>query len=285
MLGTLHITSGDCAGQLLSETEIAGEIFVWHDVLYEGPRKAAGRPDIDILNARADFLSDFTGGGLTTDRVLGTLKHQYEKLVSATNYDNISLWFDACLFDQSMLAHILACLKELDITNVELLCVDEFPGIEPYNGLGELTPEQLASVYDSRTLVTTEQFAYAKIVDQAFAIQDMDAFIELSNQADAPLPWVPAAVTRWLQEQPDSKTGLGRLHTLALAAIKNGNDSPVSIFETVAQTDSKPQYWGDTTLWAKINELADRDLVQITGPTPKLPQWPGQGDLNEFSII
>ena len=37
---TLHITRGDCAGDILAKTGIAGEVFVWHDILYDGPRKA-----------------------------------------------------------------------------------------------------------------------------------------------------------------------------------------------------------------------------------------------------
>ena len=40
------------------------------------------------------------------------------------------------------------------------------------------------------------------------------------------------------------------------------------IFSTVAADDTPPQFWGDITLWAKINALADRTppLVRIEGP-------------------
>jgi hypothetical protein len=67
----------------------------------------------------------------------------------------------------------------------ELLCVDAFPGIVPFNGLGQLKPFQLASLYDQRRPVTDAQFEFAKIVDKAFATQNQRLFSELSRTTDA----------------------------------------------------------------------------------------------------
>ena len=150
---TLHITSGDCAGDSLAKSGISGEVFVWHDILYDGPRNP-GWPDDDILEARTRFLEQATAGGLSREHVLRTLKGQYQKLTTAADDERIVLWFDACLFDQSMLVHILACMLHQGIRKAELLCVDAFPGIVPFNGLGQLQPSQLASVYGRRRPVT-----------------------------------------------------------------------------------------------------------------------------------
>ena len=281
----MHITSGDIAGSRLAESSISGEVFVWHDILYDGPRNP-GWPDISTLHARAHFLEESTGGGLKKPYILKTLRNQYEKLAEAINYKQIVLWFDACLFDQSMLAHVLTCMHHQGISGAELLCVDRFPGIEPYNGLGQLQSSQMASVYDQRQQITEEQFQFAKIVDEAFANHDNQLFSELIEMADAPLPWIPAAVRRWLLEQPDPETGLGRLETLALEAINSGCQKPWEVFNHVAVADTPPQYWGDITLWAKINGLADRNppQVQIEGPLPRLPQWEGTAELKSFRI-
>jgi len=285
MGNTLHITSGDCAGDILTKSGISGEVFVWHDILYDGPRNP-GWPDDDILDARARFLEQATAGGLSREHVLGTLKRQYQKLTTAADYERIVLWFDACLFDQSMLVHLLACMLDQGIRKAELLCVDTFPGIVPFNGLGQLQPSQLASLYDQRLPITDAQFQFAKVADKAFATQNPTLLPELSRKVDAPLPWIPAAVTRWLQEQPDPATGLGQLERLALEAIRGGCKTPWEIFSTVAEADTPPQFWGDTTLWAKINALADRNppLVRITGPAQRLPQWPSTVDLKHFEI-
>ena len=282
---TIHITSGDCAGDLLSKSGLAGEVFVWHDIMYDGPRRP-GWPDEDTLDARAQLLEQATAGGLNQEYLLSTLTHQYRKLAAAEKYDRIILWFDACLFDQSMLAHILACMVHLGMHSADLICVDAFPGIVPFNGLGQLQPPQMASLYDQRRPVTMAQLNFATVVDTAFASQDPALLTALSRRVDAPLTWVPAAAARWLQEQPDPASGLGRLESLALAAIHGGCTTPADIFASVAAADTPPQYWGDTTLWAKINALAERTppLVRIDGPTPRLPQWEGMADLQRFRI-
>ena len=285
MSTVLHITSGDIAGGRLAQGGLPGEVFVWHDVLYDGPRKP-GWPDETILSARALFLEEFTAGGLDRGRILKTLHEQYQKLAQAASHARIVLWFDACLFDLSMLAHILACLHHIRIRSVELLCIDAFPGIDPFHGIGQLQPEQLAPLYAHRRLVTDAQFEFATLVDKAFANQDIALLTKLSAMTDAPLPQVPAAAMRWLQEQPDPTTGLGRLESLAFAAIRAGCATPGKIFTFVAAADTPPQFWGDTTLWAKINGLADRlpPLVQIKGPVDRLPQWESPVPLEKFTI-
>ena len=276
MKTTLHITSGDIAGSKLKKSGVPGEVFVWHDILYDGPRKP-GWPDDDTLHARANFLGESTGEGLSTEYVLETLKAQYAKLKTVTRYERVVLWFDACLFDQSMLCHILMCIRFLKNEVVELLCIDAFPGIEPYHGLGQLSPDQMASKYDERQPLTEEQFLFAELVDRAFSLQDQDSFKVLAEYNEAPLPWVPAAVTRWIEEQRDDKTELGRLEQNALEAIRSGCETTQDIFSFVAARETPPQFWGDTTLWEKINGLAGREppLVRIEGPRARLPQWEG----------
>ncbi len=286
MSSIIHITSGDCAGGILEKSGVGGEVFVWHDILYEGPRNP-GWPDDDTLLGRALFLEDATGGGLNRNLILETLKTQYRKLEAVKNYERLVLWFDACLFDQAMLSHILACLRFLGNQKAELICVDAFPGIKPFHGLGQLSPEQMASVYDRRQPVTEKQFHFAGRVDRAFALQDENEFVKLSKCSDAPLPWIPAAATRWLQEKPDEVTGLGRLENLTLEALRSGCRTLVEIFKYVSSNDTPPQFWGDTMLWAKINALADRNppFVRIEGPEKRLPQWEGISDLKLFKVL
>lgn len=285
MENPLHITSGDSAGGRLAQAGLPGEVFVWHDLLYDGPRNP-GWPDEATLSARARFLEDTTAGGLDRTRILATLRQQYHKLLAAGASTPIVLWFDACLFDQAMLAHILTCLGQQGRRRADLLCIDAFPGIVPFHGLGQLQPAELASVYAKRRPVSDPQFRFATRVDQAFAAQDLGLLTELAGMTAAPLPWIPAAVARWLREQPDATTGLGRLESLAMAAIRAGCETPSEIFTAVAAADTPPQFWGDTTLWAKINGLARREppLVKIIGPTAALPQWESETPLAAFRI-
>lgn len=285
MLDTLHITSGDCAGKNLVKSGLPGEVFVWHDILYEGPR-CPGWPDEETLNARASFLEKATAGGLHRRHILETLHNQYRTLMQTAADKHIVLWFDACLFDQSMLAHILTCLLHHGARREELLCVDEFPGIKPFHGLGQMQPDQLASVYGNRQPVTDAQFRFAVRVDEALANQNSEFLTGLSHTINAALPWIPAALARWLQERPDPVTGLGLLEDLALRAIRAGCEIPSEIFSSVVAADTPPQFWGDITLWAKVNALAEREppLVRIEGPMDRLPQWECEISINDFTV-
>jgi hypothetical protein len=270
----LHITSGDAAGAGLAAASLPGEVFVWHDILYDGPREP-GWPSNETIEARAHFLESETGGGLVAASVRKTLAAQYHELESVGEYEKTVLWFDACLFDQAMLCHILACVHELGGVDAELLCIDAFDGVEPYDGLGQLDAAQLRSVYDRRVAVTPPMFEYAADVDAAFATRDVDRIAALAEADGVPLPWVPAAARRWLLEQPSPDTGLGRLQSLVMDALAAGHTTPGDILSCVAAADGHPRYWGDFTLWAKVNDLAGRvpPLVKIDGPAERLPQW------------
>lgn len=290
-LSPLHITDGDHAAGLIAQAGLAGDVLAWRDVLYDG-RRSAGWPSPESLVERAALLAAGTDGGLTPETILDGLQAQYSTLAAAVNQRPIVLWFDACLFDQSMLAHLLCCLAGRSARDVELLVVDAFPGIEPFHGLGQLTSAQLAALYNvpglpgHRRAVTAAQWQFAVQVERAFASQDVEQVATLAQRVDAPLPWVPAAAARWLLEQPDPLTGLGRLEALALAAIRSGCEAPSQIFAHVSAADTPPQYWGDTTLWATINGLASRQppLVTIAGPAPRLPQWGSAASLTDFVV-
>ncbi len=281
----LHITSGDSVGDKLARTGLPGEILVWRDVLYEGPRRP-GWPDDDIIEARAAFIETSTDGGVTRKQAAAGMRRQYDKIASIPRGQPVVLWFDACLFDQSMLVHLLACLHETNASPVELICIAAFPGIEPYHGLGQLGVAELAGCYGSRRVVTDEQFRYAAKADHAFATGCTELMAALARGTDTPIPWVPPAAARWLQAQPDPVTGMGRLEQMALEAIRGGNETPTAIFKAVSAAEEPPQYWGDTTLWAAVNRLAGRNppLVRIEGPARRLPQWHSSHPLESFRI-
>jgi hypothetical protein len=282
---TLHISSGDTVGAILARSGLDGDILIWHDVLYDGCRCAAW-PDEAAMAARAEFLFQVTGGGLSRDSLMMTIREQYQRLAGAGTYKRLVLWFDACLFDQSMLVHLLACLKQKDIRNLELVEVASYPGIIPFHGLGQLNPAQLMSCYEHRQPVTSAQLDFAERVDGAFAEHDVPIWRELAAMSSAPLIHVPAAMARRLLEEPDAQTGLGRLESLALAAVQAGCHDPIRIFRAVSEADAAPQYWGDNTLWAVLNRLAERQppLLRISGPTPHLPQWESPYSLTQFFI-
>lgn len=76
MSEAFHITSGDIAGGSLAKAGLPGEVFVWHDILYDGPRQP-GWPSENTLIDRALFLEESTAGGLDRDRIFRTFFCNY----------------------------------------------------------------------------------------------------------------------------------------------------------------------------------------------------------------
>ena len=187
-----------------------------------------------------------------------------------------------------MLVHLLACLDpdqgRVTARRVEWICLESFPGILPFHGLGQMTPEELASVYPLRRRAHGALFQLAHRADQAFALKDRTALTRLANEGPCPLPPLPGAAARWLAEYPE--TGLGRLQTLILDGVARGCRTPLELQDHVARADTPPRFWGDTHLWVLINGLAQGDAprLRIQGPEPRLPQWESCLDLSQFSI-
>lgn len=284
-MSVLHITSGDISGKLIEESGVSGEVLVWHDVLYDGPIRREGFPSDDEIMQRCDYLVQMTGGGLDASELYESLAADYNKLKHLNNYIEVVFWFDACLFDLSMLAHLLTCIPQRFHDKCSLICVAEYDGIEPFNGLGQLSAEQIRGLYPLKRRVTEKQFEFVQLVDKAFAEHDLDLFKKIILYNDPPLKYFDKAIERWMKEIPSGEMQIGELERLAIDAVKSGITEPLKIFRYVSEHDSSPQYWGDITLWQKINGLADRCILEIKGPADRLPQWFDSAfNVDEFEV-
>ncbi|MDR3088842.1 MAG: DUF1835 domain-containing protein [Desulfobulbaceae bacterium] len=254
-MNVLHITNGDCAAERLGQGGIPGEILAWSDILFDGPIREMAFPDGKALTAHATFLANIFC--LNSADVLTNLQGQYAKLRRVFDYETVVLWFDACLMDQTTLVHLLTCLDDLAYRQVELICIDEFPGIADFHGLGQLRSADFASLYRSRHLLSSPEFALARRAERAFAARDVVDLRRLALEQSAPLPFLPAACARLLEELPD-ETGLGKLDRLILAALRDGAPDFIAVYRYVAAHDTRPQFWGDTWLKVKYEKLRAR---------------------------
>lgn len=259
-MNSLHITNGDLAAERLAASGLPGEFFAWSDILFAGPRRDSGWPADGDLAARAAFIAETFG--LEAPTVLAKLEAQYAKLSDVFAYDELVLWFDACLMDQTTLVHLLACLDDIayrltsrpTYRRAELICISAFRGIADFHGLGQLRPVDFAGLYPLRRTLALPDFAMARRADRAFAQGDTRQIRRLAREPSSTLPFLPAACARWLEELPDA-AGLGKLDRLILEAIEGGARDFPAVHRWVAAADSSPRFWGDSWLQAKYREL------------------------------
>ena len=224
----LHVANGRSTTMTIETAGIPGACSIWADPLHEGP-VPSGLSDAELLDVRMRYLagpSELTGAAwagsdLSLDPA-NDLREWRNAIQRHDAYDELILWFEYDLFDQLNLIQLLTWIRDrLPATKpVSLICIGEFPGRPDFKGLGELTPEELAPLMETRRPVTDQQYELARRAWQAFRAPTPEALDELRHGDTSPLPYLSAAITRFLQEYPWTGDGLSRSERRLLELAK-----------------------------------------------------------------
>jgi hypothetical protein len=254
----LHVTNGDSTTATMERAGLAGDLLAWRDVLHEGPVPPYS-PD-ELRRVRAEYLSTLGGGGPAA--VEAQLRERDERLGEAiANLEPVVLWFEHDLYDQLQLIQILAGLPDRP-TRVELIGVGSFPGRPDFAGLGELEPDELASLWPLRTAVTPEHVHLGRAAWDVLRGGDPRALARAAATPDERLPYLAPALRRLLEELPGTRDGLGRTERQLLEAVAGGARTPVDAFLASMAAEEAP-FMGDTIAFDRLAELDG--LVESNG--------------------
>lgn len=275
----LHVHSGDCAASVLAAAGVSGTHTVWTELLMQGPL----RPSLGLAAFRAEraaVLSASTGGARSPAECLARLGRQDEALAGWREHDETVLWVDACLYDQAILVRLLAWFAEVPEAwpRLRLICVGSHADVPEFHGLGQLSGTQMAALLPTREAVTGAQFELARQAWQALCSTTPQAMEELARQPTPALPYLQAALRRWLEQFPSTRNGLCRLQQEVLEALpESGSSSPPAILAAVSARE-RPAFFGDTLLWQCINGMAfcRTPLLRLDDGVP-LPLWDTHG--------
>lgn len=263
----LHLLCGDLCGGILRDSTVPGEVYVWMEDFINGP-VCRDLPEDQWRRLRSQQITTYFRNGLLTDAIDGT-NRRYKKLAQAVEYGEVVLWFDACLFDQTIMIHLIDRLAGIGLgsTKLSLICVGEFPGFDLFKGLGELTPEQMASLFETRHEVTAGEVVLARDAWRAYASPDPREIEALLSGDCSALPYLAAAMRRRLEDFPCVRNGLSRTQNQLLTAIRDGAHSLSELFTVVTKMEGRP-FWGDMGIWTIADELATAGtpLLVATGP-------------------
>ena len=291
---TLHITNGDCAANTLRQF-LTDPVSITADVLHEGP---APRVDLETWHQlRARFLTPSDHASFEDLR--NDLARSDRTIAEVDRYDEVVLWFEHDLFDQLLVIRTLdllggpdrlrqgyggplklyadaerAALRQTTKTRVSLICIDRFPGVERFVGLGQLNAEQLASLVETRRPVTDEQYALATNAWDAFRAPDPVALINM-RQTDA-LPFLAGALKRFLEEYPSTTNGLSRTADAVLRELDAGPRSAHDLFVATQAREERP-FMGDGGFFDIVHQLARARVPLVT----IVPRDAGQGAAND----
>jgi hypothetical protein len=257
-----HIHNGESTASTLREFRFPGEHFAFQEVLMAGPTPNGLSSD-EWFATRARHLAEAYDLNLESCR--SDLLKQEGVLQRSLEHDEVVLWFEHDLFCQINLIYLLDWFskRSLGKTKLSLICVDSFPGVEDFRGLGQLTGEQVASLFDGRCEIGNKDFAVAARAWAAYCSADPnDIFNCLAGDTSA-MPFLQNALLLHLARFPSTVNGLGLIENKALELISAGAISFKSLFPRLAKAE--PVYGlGDAQFWNELRRLAECSEPLIT---------------------
>src|SRR4030095_5464761 len=149
------------------------------------------------------------------------LLEQEELLNNIDQHDEVVLWFEHDLFCQVNLLFLLHHLANAAVgnTRLSLINIGEYPGKLDFRGLGELNPDELASVFPARELLAPSQLRLGDSAWQAYCSSDPTAIENLLQTDTTALPFLETALRAHLKRFPSVRNGLGHVEARGLELI------------------------------------------------------------------
>jgi hypothetical protein len=249
-------------------------VLSWEDALHEGPVPAL--PRRQLLEARAAFLADCGWGG--REQLLRSLERRDRQLLAALrDGTQVVLWFEHDLYDQLQLLDVLA-LAHAEEAEPELIVIGSFPGKPDFAGLGELSADELETLWPARRPAAPASLEAAAIVWAAFRAPEPTALAEWTTRETAQLPFLAPALRRLLEELPATADGLSGTERRALQAVAAGAHTPSAAFAAAQRLEDAP-FLGDTWFHRALSGLGqgDRRLLETGAGLPLPPPPPLSG--------
>ncbi|WP_332693627.1 DUF1835 domain-containing protein [Halalkalibacter lacteus] len=261
----LQIVNGDVVGNKLRVH--FERIIVWREMYDFGPLSLSWS-DEELIKRRSAFFEEKLG--IPSLEFIANCNKQNKLLDDAVRTEEVVLWFEHDRYDQTMLMYLITELSSKGFNNLSMVSINQYPGIEPFLGLGQLTSDQLIELFSCRKKLTYEQIEEALRGWIAYNSSDVQAFENWIEHNQHQLPFLWQAFQCHKEYFPSKKTGVNEVEWLALSFIKEGMCSFNELFQHVARSRGNDGL-SNLHFAAILNELmiGDKPLLQSDKPLPK----------------
>jgi hypothetical protein len=258
----LHIVNGDSVGNKLKTGGIQGDVLVWREIYSEGPVFA--QPELPANRAvRGRYLEKALG--IPRQEWQTGSETQERQLAEFRRYDEIVLWFEHDWFDQTMLMYLLYFFAGQDLgrTKLHLLSIGEYPGIEPFRGLGQLSAAQLLRLAGTWREINEQQLRLGKKAWEAYSSPAPQALLRLLQEDTSALPYLHASLQLHLRRFPSVYNGIGIVEQTTLELLQAGVDRTQKLFRETGDRLHRLGM-GDIQYWHCLRVLAQAEHPLLT---------------------
>jgi len=263
----LHLRCGDDILPAIAAAGLPGRAVKWCDPLCEGPVRAWPDDGARRAERSAWVAARF---GMEPEEALRIFEGEDLALASAAREEEVVLWFEADLFDQSILIYLLDRLAELAPDRTSLICIGSHPAHENFIGLGQLDAGEIGALFPTRVRVTAEQFEAARKAVAVFGSGDPEAIWSFALTESGPLEFLGDALRRWLAELPSVRNGLSMSESMGLQTFAAGADTPRDAFPVVQRFESRP--WMGDWMFFESMRLLTLGPAPLLHPLGKVPR-------------
>lgn len=268
----LHIRCGSDIQRTLPEAGFNGDFLEFSDPLCTGPVSYDYQPE-----TRARYLFESSGQTLhrSDTEILAELKKSYQSLLSSQdNYEHMVLWFEHDTYDQFILIFILSqLLRKGSPKHLWMVTTNQFPGSVKFRGLGQLPPEALRVLWQTRQSVSDKQLAEADQYWRAFTDSNPQIFHRLvSEMKQSSLPYFKNAADRQLLEMPLADTQLPLTQQITIEILSEGPLAAGKLFAILMNEKEPLPFLGDLMYWHILRQMEAQALIRISRISDHWPE-------------
>ena len=261
----LIVTNGDSAAELLRLAGREATLLPWRDVLHEGPILPGGLGDCSP--ARVAYLA--SRFRVDAAEVAADFAERDDLIRAHRDFETVELWFEHDLYDQLQLVQVLDFFAgEAPRDGLVIVQADDF--------LGTQTAETILAFADKARTVNMADLDFAAGTWADLCQPTPERVAARLNRPDGPLPFLRAALARFLQDLPAPGSGLGRSERTILAAIAGGVAEPAKLFHEMIAAE-EAAFMGDWSFFRLLEDLAFCAVPLIAG-LPAPPPGPFEGE-------
>lgn len=213
----LHITNGDDLKDKLLQLEMPGEIFVWREMLSEGPTIAEVGSK-EFTKIRKNFLK--ATYGIPAVDYQEKFLDELEQLKGIDDSTEIVLWFEFDLFSHmNMLALISFLLQQERKLSFYLVCSGRLKGEMELKPLSELTIKQLDKHYKCKIQLNQDDLEIANLIWELYC-GDKPKKLMSEIKKTSNFEYLSSCIRAHIERFPNARTGLNTLENNILLLIQ-----------------------------------------------------------------